>query len=410
MASVLRYGTDSWIDLDLSDTALLAECGSPSGRVLEAPAEAAAHALSDPLEFPSLARSTTPGDRVCIAVDRGVPRSGELAAVVVRCLLQAGVAADGITVLRTSDDFEAHFGDPEPWLSRDVADRITLAEHHPERRQELGYLAATEKGHPILLNRAIHDADVVLPIGCIRGGTGARDRGVHSPIFPTFSDRQTLMRYRSPSALNARGSPKAAVTREVDEVGWLLGVALTLQVIPGPGEEILHVLAGEVGAVRRRGRELYEAAWRCSAPRRASLVVAAIEGGPAFQTWEAVGDALSSAARLVEDGGSIALCCELQNEPGPAVENLQATESRAAAMTKIRRERPVDALPATQLARVLDRAKVYLLSRLDETLVEDLQIAPIREPAELARLARRHESCILLSNAPYAVVTMEDGG
>jgi hypothetical protein len=177
--------------------------------------------------------------------------------------------------------------------------------------------------------------------------------------------------------------------------------------VPGQGEEVLHVLAGESGAVSRRGRELYRSAWRSTAPRPASLVVAAIEGGPSCQTWDAVGNALAAASRLVEEGGVIALCCDLENEPGPAIQRLEAAPSRAAALEQIRKEKPEDSLPATQLAQTLDRARVYLLSRLDESFVDNLGIAPMREPQEVARLAGGHESCILLANAPYAIVDDE---
>ena len=62
-----------------------------------------------------------------------------------------------------------------------------------------------------------------------------------------------------------------------------------------------------------------------------------------------------------------------------------------------------DALPAAQLARALDRGKVYFLSRLEASVVEDLEMIHVGNGAELARLARRHASCILLSNAQYAV-------
>jgi hypothetical protein len=39
-------------------------------------------------------------------------------------------------------------------------------------------------------------------------------------------------------------------------------------------------------------------------------------------------------------------------------------------------------------------------------LLEDLQISPFQDSTELARLARRHATCILLANAPWAVVTV----
>jgi hypothetical protein len=45
--------------------------------------------------------------------------------------------------------------------------------------------------------------------------------------------------------------------------------------------------------------------------------------------------------------------------------------------------------------------KVYLLSQLDPSVVEELDVIPIAKPDELNRLARQHGSCIVLSNAPY---------
>ncbi len=406
---MLRYGTDSSVHLELPDGVLLAECGAPRAPLVDDPAAATTQAMADPLDYPSLGRSTTPGDRVVLPLDGGVPRAAEIVAAAIRSLVAAGVQPDGVTLLRTEADVQLGIGDPHPWLSGELVERIALATHHPAQRGELAYLATTHSGERIVLNRAITDADVVLPIGCFHSRSAAGYYGIHSAVFPAFSDRGTLGRFRSPASLDGRGHPKKKPGQIVDEVGWLLGVTFTVQVVPGPGDEVLHVLAGQAEAVRRAGRQLYEAAWRSSAPRRASLVVAAIEGGSGQQTWHNVARALAAAAELVEDGGAIAVCCDLTAEPGPAVQKLAGTRAREDAMRWVRRERPEDGLSATLLAQALERATVYLLSRLDDSLVEELDIAPIAEADELARLASRHESCILLANAPHAVVTLEEG-
>ncbi len=187
---------------------------------------------------------------------------------------------------------------------------------------------------------------------------------------------------------------------ECDEVGWLLGLNFTIQVVPGPGDNALGVVAGQFAAVRRRGRELYDAAWDSSVPRRASLVVAAIEGSARQQTWQSLGLALAAASPLVEDGGAIAVCCELAGEPGVAVRRLADGPSRDDALQAIAADCPEDTFAAVQLAAAADRANLYLLSRLDESLVERLQVAPLSSPRELERLVRRHGSCILLANRP----------
>ena len=121
-------------------------------------------------------------------------------------------------------------------------------------------------------------------------------------------------------------------SREVDRAAWLLGVNFTIQLVPAAGDGILHVVAGQSDAVRRRGRQLYDAAWTWAVARRASLVVAAIEGGHAQQTWDNFGRALDSARTLVEDGGAIAVCCDLAAGPGPAVQHLAAARSRQSAL------------------------------------------------------------------------------
>ncbi len=408
MAATLRYGADCSVQLDFPEGVLLAQCGAPGASPLDDPATATLQALAEPLDYPSLARSTTPGDRVVLPLDQGIPRAGEIAAAAVRSLVEAGVQPDGVTLLRTPADAVAGTGDPRPWLSTELTERISLVTHDPTRRSELAYLAAMENGEPILLNRAITDADVVLPIGCFHSDWAPGYYGIHSAVFPAFSDRRTVRRFRSPTSLDGQGRPKRKPGQVVDEVGWLLGVTLTVQVVPGPGDGILHVVAGQIDAVRRRARQLYEAAWRGSVPRRATLVVAAIEGGAVQQTWQNLGRALAAAGTLVEDGGAIALCCDLEDEPGPAVQQLADARARNEALRWIRRERPEDALPATLLAQVLDRVTVYLLSRLDASLVEQLEIAPIARAGELTRLAGRHPSCILLANAPHAMVTLEE--
>jgi len=409
--AVLRYGIDSSVHLELADGTPPQQCGTPQGRPLDDPQAAVARALVEPLDYPPLAHSTTPGDRVVLALDRSVPQASQVIAAVIHALVEAGVDPDGIAILRTQADVEAGGDDPCRLLSRSLA-----------------YLAANDAGEPILIHRALHEADLVLPIGCLRCDGAAGYFGIHGAVFPMFSDAGTLGRFRSlacgegdrprlprsgpQGASNKRGlSPSGRrnqqrrLTAQSDHVAWLLGINFTVQIVPGAGERIMHVVAGHSDAVRCRGRQLYQATWDGPMVRRASLVVAAIEGGPGLQTWENFGRALDTATSLVEDGGAIAVCCDLAAGPGPAVQQMAGTPSRAALLRRINKDPPEDALPAAQLARALDRGKVYLLSRLAPSLVEELDVIPIAGGEELTRLARQHKSCTLLANAPHAMVT-----
>jgi nickel-dependent lactate racemase len=404
---VLRFGADSSIPFEAGPRAAPCLYGQPQGAPLADPAEAVRAALEQPLEYPPLRQSTTVGDRIVVALGQGVPRATEITAAVVHSLMAGGVDPDGISVLRTEADVEAGAGDPRRLVDAAVAPRIRLLTHDPANRQALGYLAANEEGDPILLNRLLVDADLVLPIGRLCDGAARGYFGIHGSIFPGLADEKTQSRFRRKDLPPGRREHHAALLREADQVAWLLGVNFTVQLLPAAGDGILGVVAGESKAVGRRGREAYRAAWGCPVARRASLVVAAIEGPQEQQTWENLGRALEAAGRLVEEGGAIAVCCELAARPGPAVGRLVGARSRGTAVRRILRDNPGDALPAAQLAHALERQHVYLLSRLDSSLVEDLDMVPIGGAEELGRLSQRHDSCILLANAPQVVVRLD---
>lgn len=402
--AVLRYGNNSSIEVETDDDFGLGFPETPCGQVLSNPSEAVAAALAEPLDYPPLAKFATSGDRVMLALNRGVPQAAEVTAAVVRALVGSGIDADGISILLPQQEGKIEPEDPCRLVDEDIRDRIEVLVHAPADRRQLAYLAADESAEAILINRALHEADVVLPVGCMHDNRAAGYFGIHGVVYPTFSDKKTIKRFRGLGSLEADGARKRKLIERVDNVARLLGVMLTIQVVPGEGGGIAHVLAGESNAVLARGHELYDGLWCRTVSRQADLVVATIAGPPDFQTWENLGRAIETAARFADEGGAIAVCCELATRPGPGVRHLAGGDSsRAEAMQHVSRHRPPDALPAAQLASALNRNKVYLLSRLDSATVEELDMVPLETPEELSRLIRQHSSCTLLQDAQYIV-------
>ena len=404
--TVLRYGADSSVDLQFAAEAPLVPCGEPKGAPLADTSSAVFSALERPLDYPSLAECTTPGDRVAIALGAGVAQIAAVTASIVRTLIDAGIGADGITILRSESHIETRAEDPCSLLAPSVTERIRVLTHDPADRRNLAYLAAFESGEPILLNRMLTDADVVLPVGCIQPDRARGYYGIHTALYPEFSDHKTQARFRKHDRFSDNGHHRE-LRREVNHVAWLLGVNFTVQIVPAAGDGILHVLAGQSDAVRHRGHELYREAWTWPVAETAELVVAAIEGGPVHQTWENLGRVLERSGRLVDEGGAIAVCCELSTPPGPAMQRLMGEPARDVALRQIRRENPRDLLPTLQLAKALESYRVYLLSRLDAELVEGLEMIPVESPSDISRLAQRSRSCLVVANAARAIVRVE---
>ena len=68
---------------------------------------------------------------------------------------------------------------------------------------------------------------------------------------------------------------------------------------------------------------------------------------------------------------------ELASGLGPALQRIVGADDPDEALDEIDPVLPADAVVAGQLVHALKRGKVYLVSRLDDELVEDLGISPV---------------------------------
>ncbi len=218
-------------------------------------------------------------------------------------------------------------------------------------------------------------------------------------MFPAFSDRATLERYRA--AVSSDSAKHSRLVKQANEAAWLLGAQFTIQVVPAGGSRVARVLAGDSAAVAREGSQACAEIWNYPVPARANLVVCTIEGDAAEQSWDNLGRALAAAATVVDPEGAIVVCTELSQRPGAGVERVIGAEDLEQVEIEIDRERPPDSLAALELIRAVQRGKVYLVSRLEDDFVEDLGLLPVA-PGQLSRLAARYGSCIVLENAQYA--------
>lgn len=400
MTASIRFGTDSIVELSVPSDRLIAACGTTEQSVISDVRAATAQALASPIGFPPLARAVVPGDRVVLALDHDVPRGREIIRALFDCLVENGVAPTDIQLLISADEPNAR-----NLLPAEYRDQATVTTHDPAARDSLSYLAVGADDEPIYLNRSLCDADVVVPIGCLRCEPAIDYHGMFGGLFPTFSGQETQNKMFA-SAVAHAARDEARCREKIQEAGWLLGVQFTVQVVPGPSGELLQVLAGMPNDVFREGQSAAQQAWFCRVPRTAQLVVAAIDGPAREQTWENVARALAAAQRVVSAGGAIALCTTLAEPPGPNLQQVSEIKDLRQALRTFSKRRSEDSLPAVALAQALLESRVYLMSELDEATVEELGVTPVGSPAELARLAGRHASCILISHAQYAVATV----
>jgi len=211
-----------------------------------------AEAFRQPVNFPHISQVVYPGDKVAVAADAFVvSRPGMLANFAAE-IMAVGLDANDVTVLMLESErkmHEAAFRDalPEEWRTA-----IRVVGHNPLEPQCLAMLGVAKDDSPIMLNRTLVEADVVIPIerheaAINRGQASALTGhfGMHSVIYPRFADGETQKRFLFSGAKKNREKLLAALVAEVDEIVYALGVMMTVQILTDSQDEITRFIVGD---------------------------------------------------------------------------------------------------------------------------------------------------------------------
>jgi nickel-dependent lactate racemase len=383
---------DEQIEFDVSTEALVGSWRGPVGLAPERVGDALQGALEHPIDFPALRQMLVPGDRVAIALDGSLTGIGPILLALKKVLDEAGVSAQDVTVVATPES--------RPELAQDLPQDMTLVVHDPSNREGLAYLAATQDGRRIYLNRHLIDADVVIPVGRAGFDPVVGYRGPWSVVFPGLSQEATRVSYRERLAddPSSRLTPPCRLEEPI-EVSWLLGTQFHLAIVPGVAGPA-GILAGLAESVRDQAIRAVNESWVFHASDRAECVVAGI-GAPGSRTGlPDLVDGLVTASRLVHQGGKIIALSRACGSIGPSLQRLKdAADSKMYSQSLRGHESDVDSVSGRRLAQVLAWADVYLLSGFDHQSVEDLSMIPLDRDRDAGRLVTAARSCLLVSQA-----------
>jgi hypothetical protein len=360
--------------------------------------------LAAPDDFPPIEAAIVAGDRVALAVDPNVPQVEAVIEGVIRMIRSSPASQIEIVVWdeatrETLDRIEAVSGD------------IPVIHHRCDVRESLCYLAADVDAEPIYLNRALVEADFVLPIVAVRPMNISERRDV-TGVFPSLSDSATRARFGDKISSGAASDPAMKSGNTIaEEVPWLLGVQLIVAVTANSNGAAGEIHAGTVEAIAKRITPTLRRP--DPVPPPASLVVAALDGDQQQQTWQNVVRAAEAALAYAEPDATIVIWSSLDEPPQGA---LLAIDSGLGIDDPTERQSEQtdpsdsDGLPnwdrftelARRLQRVTEKHRVMLHSRLPREIVEPMGIGVIESSHELVNLSRNFESCGVLRAASFA--------
>ena len=398
----LRYGHGT-IAIEVSDEKLLGSFRGPTGAALEDSAAAIRHAFEAPLAAPPWARSLVTSDNLAVVFDHELlPHFERLVIPMTRLFREAAGDTGSIGVICTPG------ADPDA-VARITEDSaferigIEFEIHDPDASDTHAYLATTEDGRRIYLNRRIADADAVIAVARAGFDSVVGFRGPTSVLFPDLSNAASLLRSRL-MALDRPIDEAALRGRQgCDEVAWLAGLFYGVNVALDRDGEIEDLWMGAASEVQQAGDAYSMSRWtfdRGAEPPELVVASVAHREGPA--QWSAVAAALETAASLVKPEGRIALLANVERLSGPSALRLVDADNPWDVLAALRESDAVDMVATAQCARALSSCRIHLLSRLDAKQVEAMAMVPLSSERELANLIDRSLGCFVLEDADRA--------
>lgn len=394
MRIAIDYGRER-LEVEVADGALADVQRLPIAPSVPDPAAAVRAALDTPFDFPALRRALTPDDHVAVIVDERLPRLGALLTPILEHLGQAGIEPSAITLVCAPSASKQAWVEDLPEAFEEVQVEI----HDPGDRRKLSYLATTKKSEQrIYLNRTVVDADQLVVLTGRGYDAVLGYAGAEGTIYPALSDTATRRKWAGQLKLDAPGPKAWPVRQEATEVAWLLGAPFLVQVIPGAGNHVAHVVGGSLSA-SAEGQRLLDARWKLAVAEPVPTVVAGVSGDPATHDFADLAQALTVAARVVQPNGRIILLSQAAPQLGEGAELLRQMDDPGKALQALQKQQPADLLAAFQWASAAQQARLFVRSGLANDTVEELFATPLDNAVQVQRLLAEGGSCLFLPDA-----------
>ena len=408
----LSVGLEEW-PISVPSDRLMDLHRPPMSPPTATPRQLTREALEHPFGFEALRRALTPDDHITLVLDDRLPHAAEMVAAVLEHLRTAEIGPDCVTVLTAPRTTTLAENDSpaerleDRWIAElpdEFAD-VKTEIHAPTNRSRLAYLATTQSGRRLYLNRTLVEADFIIvvsgrgydPISGYSGGEVA--------LFPTFADEETRASFAEEFSSDAPGTEPWPIRAEAAEIAWLLGTPFFVQAIAGPGDSIADVVAGLPDSTAEGVRRL-DARWRSHVTKRAETVIATISGDPSRLEFASLAKAAACAARVVKSNGRIVLLTSSAPEAPEAVDRLRSMDDPAHAAKRLAKEKPEGAPAALQWCHAARHASIFLASEYPEEFVEELFATALTSPSEVQRLIDSSGEVLIIPDADKSLVTV----
>lgn len=354
----------------------------PSG--ITAPEDSAAEvarALQSPIGTPPLAELARGRHKVAIVtsdITRPMP-SKDVLPLILKELYRAGLGPESITVVfalgshrRQTEEEKIHL------VGSDVYSQVTCAD---SLDFDFVHMGTTARGTPVDICRPVAEADLRLCLGNIEYHYFAGYSGGAKAIMPGVSTRAAIQANHSfmvnPAACAGalEGNP---LREDLEDALNFCPVDFIANVVLDEHKRIVHCVCGDVIAAHRAGCRLLDRYYRKEIRQKADIVLVSQGGHPKDLNLYQTQKALENAKYAVRDNGIIILVGSCREGMGEATfeQWMKSAGEPGELIRRIGTDFRLGGHKAAAIAMVLERARIYLVSHMDDDTVRQIFMTP----------------------------------
>ena len=350
--------------------------------------------------------------RVGIAINdktRPIPYS-ELLPLLLDVLSNSGITETQIHFFIANG---THVPDYEPFstfLLNNILNRYKYYQHNCLDDENLIYLGETTRNTKVLFNKEFYNCDLKISIGNIEPHHFAGFSGGYKTVAIGLAGKQTINENHKllldPKSVAGvyYGNP---VRMDINEIGRLAGLNYCLNCIMNEHKEIVSIIFGKPDYVMEIGIPIVKSIYMVEVPKKYDFVIASAGGFPKDINFYQSQKALTNAAKICCDGGTIILLAECREGIGSDIfEDYMKTFSNPIDIISdfVRSPFQIGKHKAYLVARFLSNHHIAIHSSLGESKTNLLLLEYLSDPMIYFDNLITPESTIAF--IPDAVVTV----
>ncbi|SHJ82726.1 nickel-dependent lactate racemase family protein [Paramaledivibacter caminithermalis] len=235
---------------------------------------------------------------------------------------------------------------------------------------------------PVDIFRPVAEADRIICMGNIEYHYFAGYSGGAKALMPGVSSHEAIQVNHSNMvkggafAGNIETNP---VRQDIDQVGEFIKIDFIINVVLNSKKEIVKAVAGHYIKAHREGCKYLDEMYGIQIEDRADIVIVSPGGFPKDINIYQSQKGLDNAKHAVRDGGIIILVASAKERFGEKTfEEWMLTKTPQEMIEEIKKNFRLGGHKAAAIAMILQKAKIYMVSDLEDELVTRINFKPFR--------------------------------